>query len=50
MVKASSVDGLALYAAVDADSENRINNVDEFIFDYKKNRSAGNHRRFFYFY
>ena len=49
MVKASSIDGLALYAAVDADSENRINNIDEFIFDYKKNRSAGNHRRFFTF-
>lgn len=49
MVKASSVDGLALYAAVDADSENRINNVDEFIFDYKKSRNPKNHRRYFAF-
>lgn len=49
MVKASSVDGLALYAAVDADSEKRINNVNEFIFDYKKSRNPKNHRRYFAF-
>jgi len=49
MVKASSIDGLALYAAVDADSEKRINNVDEFIFDYKKSRNPKNHRRYFAF-
>ena len=49
MIKASSVDGLDLYAAIDADSEKRINGVQEFIFDYKKNRSAANHRRFFAF-
>lgn len=49
MVKAFSHQGLDLYAPVDADSEKRINGVDEFIFDYKKNRSAGNHRRYFAF-
>ena len=49
MTKAFSHEGLDLYAPVDADSEKRINGVQEFIFDYKKNRSAANHRRYFAF-
>ena len=40
---------IPMYAPMDKDSESALSGVPEFIFDYKKSRSAGNHRRYFAF-
>ena len=40
---------LPLYAPIDKDSESALSGAEEIIFDYKKKRSAGNHRRYFAF-
>ena len=49
MVSIGEREGLEAFAPIDADSARAVSGVKEFIFDYKKNRSAGNHRRYFAF-
>ena len=40
---------LPLFAPMSADDEDALRGATEIIFDYKKKRSAGNHRRYFSF-
>lgn len=40
---------LPLFAPMSADDEKALSGAQEIIFDYKKKRSAGNHRRYFSF-
>lgn len=49
MVSIGEREGLEAFAPMDADSSSAMKGVKEFIFDYKKNRSPGNHRRYFAF-
>jgi len=49
MVSIGEREGMEAFAPIDSDSAKAMKGVKEFIFDYKKNRSPGNHRRYFAF-
>ena len=49
MVSIGEREGLEAFAPIDASSAKAMSGVKEFIFDYKKNRSPANHRRYFAF-